>query len=73
MALGDARSERAGRAAFWKMRLLRDAGLSPQKTRGGPTKRGKARRYTQTVVSAHGGEGSLADLCEIRTNAKMAR
>ena len=35
---------------------LRDAGLSPQKTRGVPTNRGKARRYTQTVLSARGGE-----------------
>src|SRR5258708_753060 len=32
--------------------------LSPQRTRGVPTKRGKARRYTRTVVSARGGEVS---------------
>jgi len=37
---------------FKGLRLLRDAGLSPQGTRGVPTNRGKARRYTQTVVSA---------------------
>ncbi len=41
---------------FRVVRLLRDARLSPQKTRGVPTKRDKARRYTQTVVSARGGE-----------------
>jgi hypothetical protein len=62
---------------------LRYAGLSPRKTRGVPTNRGKARRYTQTVVSARGGEA--VQCCgtppsyfdggpyQIRTNAKMAR
>ena len=61
-----------GVSFFKGVRLLRDAGLSPQKARGVPTKRGKARRYTQMVLRARGGEGA-ADLCEIRTNAKMAR
>jgi len=41
---------------FKGLRLLRDAGLSPQGTRGVPINRGKARRYT--VVSGRGGEAA---------------
>src|SRR5258708_30749008 len=44
------------RFVFQRVRLLRDARLSPQKTRGVPTNRGKAWRYTQTVLRARGGE-----------------
>ena len=40
---------------FQRDRLLRDGGLSA-KNAGSPHKPGKARRYTQTVLSGRGGE-----------------
>src|SRR5260370_7172725 len=43
---------------FQRVRLLRDAGLSPQKTRGVPTNRGKAGR-TLRRCSSHAAERPL--------------
>jgi len=44
-----------GGFVFQKERPLRDARLSRKKTQGVPINRGKARRYTETVLSARGG------------------
>jgi hypothetical protein len=60
------------RFVFQRVWLLRDAGLSPQKTRGvpgkgnrdaegTPHKPGQSRRYSQTVISVRGGEGSKGE------------